>query len=66
MKLTLNDEEYSAQGQSIKKAQQQAALLALQQTNLKHPAPKNNDKTHKQLNSELSHFQIFRNETNIF
>jgi dsRNA-specific ribonuclease len=38
--LKLGDEEYSAEGASIKKAQHSAASEALQHTQYKHPPPK--------------------------
>lgn len=38
--LKLGDEEYSAEGASIKKAQHSAASKALQKTEYKHPPPK--------------------------
>ncbi|KAF5289278.1 hypothetical protein FQR65_LT11899 [Abscondita terminalis] len=40
--LKLGNEEYEAEGASIKKAQHSAAAMALQQTEFKHPAPKTN------------------------
>lgn len=40
VKLKLGDEEYSASGASIKKAQHAAADIALEQTQYKHPPPK--------------------------
>lgn len=42
--LKLDNEEYTASGPSIKKAQHAAAALALEQTSLKHPPPKNQRK----------------------
>lgn len=38
--LKLGNEEYEAEGASIKKAQHSAAALALEKTQLKHPPPK--------------------------
>lgn len=38
--LKLGDEEYEAEGPSIKKAQHSAAAQALSKTQLKHPPPK--------------------------
>lgn len=38
--LKLGDEEYEAEGASIKKAQHSAAAQALEKTQLKHPPPK--------------------------
>lgn len=40
--LKLGNEEYEAEGASIKKAQHSAAAMALQQTEFKHPPPKTN------------------------
>lgn len=40
VKLKLGDEEYSASGESIKKAQHAAAGIALKETKYKHPPPK--------------------------
>ena len=40
VKLKLGEEEYSAQGESIKKAQHAAAAIALQETKFSHPVPK--------------------------
>lgn len=40
VKLKLGEEEYSAQGESIKKAQHAAAAIALASTKLSHPTPK--------------------------
>ncbi|XP_070208413.1 double-stranded RNA-binding protein Staufen homolog isoform X2 [Littorina saxatilis] len=40
VKLKLGEEEYSAQGESIKKAQHAAADIALQETKFSHPVPK--------------------------
>lgn len=40
VKLKLGNEEYEAEGASIKKAQHSAAALALDKTQLKHPPPK--------------------------
>lgn len=40
VKLKLGEEEYSASGPSIKKAQHAAADIALEQTQYKHPPPK--------------------------
>lgn len=40
VKLKLGEEEYSAQGESIKKAQHAAAAVALQETKFSHPVPK--------------------------
>ncbi|XP_067142126.1 double-stranded RNA-binding protein Staufen homolog 2-like isoform X2 [Centruroides vittatus] len=42
--LKLDKEEYTASGPSIKKAQHAAADIALEQTALKHPPPKNQRK----------------------
>lgn len=40
VKLKLGDEEYSASGESIKKAQHAAAAIALAETKYQHPPPK--------------------------
>jgi len=40
VKLKLGDEEYSASGESIKKAQHAAAAIALNETKYQHPPPK--------------------------
>lgn len=40
VKLKLGDEEYSASGESIKKAQHAAAAIALVETKHQHPPPK--------------------------
>ena len=40
VKLKLGDEEYSASGESIKKAQHAAAAIALKETGHPHPPPK--------------------------
>ncbi|XP_076456798.1 double-stranded RNA-binding protein Staufen homolog isoform X2 [Babylonia areolata] len=40
VKLKLGEEEYSAQGESIKKAQHAAAAIALTETQFSHPSPK--------------------------
>ena len=40
VKLKLGDEEYSASGESIKKAQHAAAGIALNETGHPHPPPK--------------------------
>nr|KAG5691353.1 hypothetical protein BaRGS_033402 [Batillaria attramentaria] len=40
VKLKLGEEEYSAQGESIKKAQHAAAAIALEETKFSHPTPK--------------------------
>ncbi len=40
LRLGDNEEEYSASGASIKKAQHSAAALALEKTKFKHPPPK--------------------------
>lgn len=42
--LKLDNEEYTASGPSIKKAQHAAAAIALEQTSLKHPPPKSQRK----------------------
>lgn len=42
--LKLDNEEYTASGPSIKKAQHAAAAIALEQTSLKHPPPKSQKK----------------------
>ena len=40
VKLKLGEEEYSASGPSIKKAQHAAASIGLEKTAYKHPPPK--------------------------
>jgi len=40
VKLKLGDEDYPANGPSIKKAQHAAAAIALEATQYKHPPPK--------------------------
>lgn len=40
VKLKLGEEEFTASGASIKKAQHAAASVALSQTKYKHPTPK--------------------------
>ena len=56
VKLKLGEEEFSASGQSIKKAQHAAASVALEQTKYKRPPIKNN--RHVMPGSELHEFII--------
>ncbi|KAL7640516.1 UNVERIFIED_CONTAM: hypothetical protein RMT77_008791 [Armadillidium vulgare] len=69
LKLGDNDEEYSASGPSIKKAQHLAAAVALEKTKFKHPPPKtqrHNKQTKLTPTVELNALAMKRGEAAVY